>query len=50
MKTLVQLSRDSNMEYEDGSEIKQELAHVSIIYSQRAFQRLMVRSDLGVRL
>ena len=31
-------------------EIKQELARVSIIYSQRAFQRLMVGSELGVRL
>ena len=31
-------------------EIKQELARVSIIYSQRAFQRLMVGSGLGVRL
>ena len=29
-------------------EIKQELARVSIIYSQRAFQRLMVGSQLGV--
>ena len=32
-------------------EIKQELARVSIIYSERAFQRLiMVGSGLGVRL
>ena len=32
-------------------EIKQELARVSIIYSQRAFQRLiMLGSGLGVRL
>lgn len=32
-------------------EIKQELARVSIVYSQRAFQRLiMVGSGLGVRL